>query len=226
MKEITDDGPIDAVTFDFDGLMFNTEQVYEIVNDVMLERRNCVSDPAVVARMMGRPGPVALQIMVEAYDLDDDVSYLELESQEIYLELIGRGVDPMPGLFDLLAALESLGIPKSIATSSRRLMVQPLLEQSQLLSRFEFMLTAEDVTAHKPDPQVYQRSATLLGVACSRVLVLEDSTVGCRAGVAAGAVTVAIPSKHASQHDYAGARFIADSLADARILALLGLAAS
>jgi len=208
---------IRAVAFDFDGLMFNTEQVYELVDRVLLERRNRVSDPEVVAEMMGRPGKIALQIMIDAFGLDDAVDSLERESQQLYLELIEPGVDPMPGLFELLDLLESNGIPKSIATSSRPKMVMPLLEKAELTERFQFLLSADDVTRHKPDPQIYQLAADRFGVPCSDMLVLEDSTIGCRAAVAAGAFAVAVPSKHAAHQSYDGARFVAESLADKRI---------
>ena len=211
---------IQAVAFDFDGLMFNTEQIYEVVNDVLLERRGHLSDPGVVARMMGRPGRVALQIMMDAYGLDEDITELELESQQVYLELISDGVEVMPGLFRLLEQLESLEIPKSIATSSLQKLVLPLLERSDLLDRFEFILGAEDVIRHKPEPEIYEQSAARHGVDCAEMLVLEDSTVGCRAAVQSGAIVVAIPSKHVQEHHYAGARLIADRLDEPRVLQL------
>ncbi len=216
-------GRLRAVAFDLDGLMFNTERVYDEVARELLERRGKSVDPMVIARMMGRPAPHALQVMIESYQLDDTVDQLIDESQRLFLELISPGVPPMQGLLALLDALEAAGISKSIATSSRPHMVQPLLEGAQLHERFAFTLTADDVANHKPHPEIYATAAARFGITPVEMLVLEDSGVGCQAGVASGACTVAIPSKHAELHDYSGAAFIADSLADPRIYQLLGL---
>ncbi len=212
-----------AVAFDLDGLMFNTERVYDDVAEQLLKRRGKSVDPTVIARMMGRPAPHALQVMIEAYQLDDTVSQLIDESQQLFLEMIVPGVPPMQGLLELLDALEAAEISKSIATSSRPHMVQPLLESADLLERFEFTLTADDVANHKPHPEIYATTAARFGISTAEMLVLEDSGVGCQAGVASGACTVAVPSKHAELHDYSGAAIIADSLADPRIYQLLGL---
>ncbi|MFM8380085.1 MAG: HAD-IA family hydrolase, partial [Planctomycetia bacterium] len=73
----------------------------------------------------------------------------------------------------------------------------------------------------KPHPEIYERAAVQLGVAPSEMLVFEDSENGCRAAVAAGAVVVAVPGAHSRRHDFTGARFVAESLADPRIVELL-----
>jgi beta-phosphoglucomutase-like phosphatase (HAD superfamily) len=87
--------------------------------------------------------------------------------------------------------------------------------------RFAFVLTSADVTHGKPHPEIYQTAARRLAVDPGVMLVLEDSQAGCKAAVAAGAVAVAVPGGHSRRHDFSGARFIADSLADPRIKALL-----
>jgi beta-phosphoglucomutase-like phosphatase (HAD superfamily) len=83
------------------------------------------------------------------------------------------------------------------------------------------VLTAADVTHGKPHPEIYQSAARRLGVDVAEMLVLEDSENGCKAAVAAGAIAVAVPGGHSRRHDFTGARFIAESLADPRIYDLL-----
>ena len=81
-----------------------------------------------------------------------------------------------------------------------------MLTQLNLKHRFRFILTADDIQRGKPDPEVYLLAAERLGIAPSQMMVLEDSANGCRAAVAAGAFTVAVPNRHTRDHIFAGAR--------------------
>jgi beta-phosphoglucomutase-like phosphatase (HAD superfamily) len=130
----------------------------------------------------------------------------------------------MPGLVELLAALEKARIPKAIATSSGRKLTDACLTPFDLARRFQFVLTSEDIAHGKPHPEVYLTAARRFGVPPSRMLVLEDSQAGCRAGAAAGAVVVAVPGEHSRRHDFSAASLVIDSLADRRLYELLGLA--
>jgi HAD superfamily hydrolase (TIGR01509 family) len=218
--------PARAVVFDLDGLMFNTEELYVEVGTEILRRRGCEFTPELIDRMMGRPSAVALQLMIDTHDLDATVEDLLRETDELFPEILRVRLAPMPGLLNLLAALEEREVPKGIATSSRRAFVDRVLGQFDLHARFGCILTSEDITEGKPHPQIYQKAAGCLAVAPSEMLVLEDSENGCRAAVAAGAITVAVPSGHSHRHDFAGATLIANSLSDPRIYELLGLNSS
>jgi HAD superfamily hydrolase (TIGR01509 family) len=212
-----------AVVFDLDGLMFNTEELYQAVGTELLRRRRCEFTAELLDRMMGRPGKVALQIMIDHHGLDATVDQLEQETDEIFPPILDARLALMPGLADLLEALEQAGIPKGIATSSRRSFVTNVLGRFQLEPRFQFVLTAEDVTHGKPDPEIYLKAAAKFGLPPTQVAVLEDSENGCRAAVRSGAVAVAVPGGHSLRHDFAGARLVIDTLADRRLYALLGL---
>ena len=83
------------------------------------------------------------------------------------------------------------------------------------------MLTSADVLQGKPNPEIYQTAPQRLGIEPSGMLVLEDSQAGCKAAVAAGAFAVAVPGGHSQRHDFSGARFVAETLADPRIRALV-----
>jgi len=129
----------------------------------------------------------------------------------------------MPGLMRLLDALESAGIPKAIGTSSCWELAQACLSQFDLLSRFQFVLTAESITNGKPDPEIYLTAAEKLGVRPEETLVLEDSHNGCKAAWRAGACTIAVPGEHSMDHDFSFVDFVADGLGDRRIYERLGI---
>jgi HAD superfamily hydrolase (TIGR01509 family) len=212
-----------AVVFDLDGLMFNTEELYQDVGSEMLRRRGKEFNAELLDAMMGRPANVALQLMIDSHQLDNTVDELAAETDEIFDALLDRRLATMPGLLDLLAELERAGMPKAIATSSGPDFVRTVLEKFALAPRFQFILTCDDIRHGKPHPEIYLLAASRLGLEPGELLVLEDSQNGCRASVAAGAVTVAVPSGHSLRHDFSGAALVADSLADRRLYELLGL---
>jgi HAD superfamily hydrolase (TIGR01509 family) len=132
-------------------------------------------------------------------------------------------VELMPGAAELLAALERQGIPRAIATSSGRDFVRDVLGRLDLEPRFQFVLTCDDVALGKPNPEIYRLAAERLRLPPPEVLVLEDSEVGCLAGVAARACVVAVPGVHSRNHEFPGARLVVPSLADRRLYDLLGI---
>ncbi|MCE9606270.1 MAG: HAD family phosphatase [Planctomycetia bacterium] len=210
-----------AVVFDHDGLIFNTEDLYQDVGGELLRRRGCAFTPELLDRMMGRPGRIALQIMIDMHHLEATVDQLTAETDEIFPAILDARLETMPGFMELAAALEKAGIPKAIATSSRRSFVVGCLARFQLEPRFQFILSAEDVVEGKPNPEIYLTAAKRFGLRSDEIMVLEDSQNGCRAAVAAGAIAVAVPSGHSRTHSFPGAAFEAETLADPRIYELL-----
>ena len=218
-------GPVEAVAFDLDGLLVNTEELYQDVGTELLRRRGRPFEPELLDAMMGRPQPVSLRIMIDWHGLSDTVETLAAETREIFSSLLDTHLRTMPGAVELLDILDAArggdGLPRGVATSSGPDFAHDVLGRVGLLDRFSFVLTCEDVTQGKPHPEIYQLAARRLAVSPARMLVLEDSQAGCRAAVEAGAVAVAVPGGHSRRHDFTGAAFVAESLADPRIRGLL-----
>lgn len=215
--------PCRAVVFDLDGLLFNTEDLYVEIGTELLARRGRTFTAELRNQMMGRPGKVALQIMIDFHRLSATVDELQRETDELYPAILERSLAPLTGVVDLLAALEAADLPKAVATSSRRAFVQAVLGRFDWESRFRFLLTAEDVTHGKPHPEIYRTAAARLMIEPEQMVVCEDSGNGCRAAVTAGAVTIAVPGPHSADHDFSGVSLVADTLADPRLYSLLGL---
>ena len=215
--------PPQAVVFDMDGLMFNTEDVYWHVGSEVLRRRGREYTRDLCHAMMGCTPRSAFQTMIQWHTLDDSCEQLARESEEVFIRLLDDYLAPMPGLLDLLAVLETAGIPKAIATSSQPRLVDAVLTRFQMQPRFRFILTADDVVHGKPDPEVYLKAARRFAVLPGEMLVLEDSQNGCRAAAAAGTFTVAVPGEHSRTQDFHVANMVIDSLADPRLYQVLGL---
>lgn len=215
--------PLRAVAFDMDGLMFNSEDVYTEVGSQLLRRRGTEFTKELKDAMMGLTAYQSFEIMIEHCSLDDTPEELIPESEEVFISLLAQHLAPMPGLMDLLAALEKAEIPRAIATSTGRRLTTAVLSQFDLEKRFEFVLTSEDITHGKPDPEIYLLAAERFGLPPGEMLVLEDSHYGTRAAAAAGAFVVSVPNEHTDSHDFSMAQFVVQNLADSRIYEALGL---
>ena len=205
---------IAAVIFDMDGLMFNTEDLYNVVGDALLKPRGHEFTRELKLLMMGLPGNKAFEVMINHCQLQDSADALVAESAKLFADLLPREIRPMRGLMKLLDRLERNKIPKAVATSSHQRFANIALSQFDLIPRFEFVLTAESVVNGKPHPDVYLLAAKRMALQPSQLLVLEDSVTGSRAGVAAGANVIAVPTEHSAHCDYSHVAHVATSLED------------
>jgi HAD superfamily hydrolase (TIGR01509 family) len=213
-----------AVVFDLDGLIANTEDLYEQAGETVLARRGKTYDAELREKMMGRPVVDALRIMIDCHALPDPLDDLMCECKEVLQGLLATSLAAMPGLMDFLEELRAAHVPTAVATSGTREYAEFVLSRLDIRDRFRFVLTAEDIHRGKPDPEVYLLAAKRLELSPQQIMVLEDSANGCRAGVAAGAFTVAVPNRHTQQHNFTGVQFIANWLGDPRIRQALSTA--
>ena len=210
-----------AVVFDMDGLMFNTEDIYDQVGQIVLSRRGHDFTAELKHKMMGLRSHEALTTLIDHCGLDDSVEQIESESYELFGDLLPKQIATMPGLLELLTFLENASIPKAVATSSAPQFAEMALGCFQLQPRFEFVLTSDDVSRGKPEPDVYLLAAERFSLLPAEMLVLEDSVTGTTAAVRAGALTVAVPNRHTEGLDFSHVEFIADTLHDPLIPSLM-----
>ncbi len=214
---------IKAIAFDMDGLMVNTEELYYEVGQTLLSRRGREFTDSLRRGMMGLPGPKAFELMIATENLNDSVATLTSECDEVFANMLPHRLRPLTGLIKLLDALDANQIPRCVATSSTLRFAREVLAGISVLDRVDFIITAEHVTHGKPHPDIYLGAAKKLCVQPHELLVFEDSQHGSKAGISAGACTVAIPGDHSRHHDFSGVHFVAESLADRRIYSLLSV---
>lgn len=212
---------VKAVVFDLDGLMLNTEDIFELSGQELMRRRGKVMTTECQLQMLGRRPNEAFEIMKRMLDVDDPIDVLLNETREIFAGFMDDNLKAMPGLYELLDAIEAVGLPKAVATSSPREYMIDLMGKFDLLRRFPISLTAEDVELGKPNPEIYLKAAGLLSVDPANMLVLEDSEAGTRAAAAAGAIAVSVPNRHTKVQDFSVATRVVESLADEWLLGLI-----
>lgn len=211
---------IQAVVFDLDGLMLNTEDVFTLAGKELLACRDLTMTEEIHHAMLGRRPDEAFQAMKDLTGISDSIDDLKQEVTILFNKFAENHLAMMPGLLPLLDVIESTGLPKAVATSSPRDYLISMLNQFDLENRFQFTLAAEDVQHGKPNPEIYLKAANLLGVPTQNILVLEDSQTGTTAAAAAGTFAVSVPNQHTEFGDFSMASMVVKNLESSELLSL------
>ena len=212
---------IQAIAFDMDGLLLNTEHLYDVViNDLLSTRGQSFTRETKLA-MIGRGAQPALKILKERHNLTEDWTSLAQEIESRLIRILPDKLGLMPGVQILLDKIKQCDRPAVVVTSSPRSFAVTALRQVDILERFEFLVCGEDVERGKPAPDIYLKAAEKLGVPPHQILALEDSHTGSHAAVAAGFHTIAVPGEHSADQDFSHVVFVAQRVDDPRIMAQL-----
>ncbi|MEU7838756.1 MULTISPECIES: HAD family phosphatase [unclassified Nonomuraea] len=211
---------MEAVFFDMDGLLVDSEKVWlEIETEVMARlggEWTLDHQAHLVGGSMERT--VAYMLAVSGSSVSpEDLREWMIDGM---VARLADGVELMPGASELLDAVREEGIPVALVTSSLREIADAVLKGVGR-DRFDAIVTADDVTRTKPDPEPYLTAAELLGVDPVRCVVLEDSPNGVAAATAAGCAVVGVPSL--LPIDPAPGRLVVPSLTDVTIPTLRAL---
>ncbi|HLW48754.1 MAG TPA: HAD-IA family hydrolase [bacterium] len=208
-------GPVQAVIFDFDGLIVDTEMPEYLAWQAVYARYGWTFPLASWLRNVGRnDSPFdPLRPFREAGGLMGPGDARALWQDE-HARLEREYLKPLPGVIPLLDRLAAGGIRAAVASSSRRLRVRHLLSDLRLDGRFDALACGDEVPLAKPAPDVYLLAATRLAVPPRACVALEDSEPGVRAAKAAGMPCIAVPSHLTRTMDFSAADLIAPSLLD------------
>lgn len=182
-----------AVVFDMDGLLFDSEMLYLEAAMIAVAEVGHDAGAEVFHRTIGVPWARNREILLEhfgpAFPVDDFVTVWLRHFEAIATTRLAL----KPGVVELLDLLEQLRLPKAIATSSSHATVQNHLAAHNLVGRFEAIVGAGDYARGKPAPDPFLVAAARLAVAPEGCLALEDSHNGVRSASAAGMMTVMVP---------------------------------
>ena len=182
---------IEAVLFDMDGLMFDTERMYQKAWLQAGRQMGAPMEPEIVDRLRGRNREGCARVCREAFGEDFDFDAMRTACRALMARWIEE--DGLPVLYELLAELERRGIPAVLATSTTRDSAWGHLQRAKVDRYFLGAVCGDEVSHSKPDPEVFLKAAALAGRDPARCMVLEDSPAGVRAGAAAGCFTVMVP---------------------------------
>lgn len=148
---------IKAVIFDMDGLMFDTESAYSILQSSMSNKRNKIFTNEVKKPLMGKRADEVMGLLNNFWGKNEKIEDLLKEQDDELVKIYKDRVEKLDGLDDIIDFLNKNNIRKCIGTSSRRFLVDVLLQKHSLIDVFEFIISGDMVEKGKPDPEIYNR---------------------------------------------------------------------
>jgi len=181
-----------AIIFDLDGLLFDTEAIYQkAIVAAAAERGHDVT--STISLMIGRTWDQSRSLLLDHYGAAFPVDDFLAAMVRHFDRIAAIHVSLKPGAVELLDALDDLGLARAIATSSAHHRVHDYLVAHDLAGRFHQIVAHGDYAASKPAPDPFLKAAERLGVEPRLCLALEDSHNGIRSAFAAGMMTVMVP---------------------------------
>lgn len=193
-----------AVIFDMDGLLFDTEIVYYEASQMVADQMGFPYDKELYLKYLGVSDE---EVWANYHQIFASFGKNNVQKfiNDAYEETIRRfslgAVQLKPGVIELLDFLEEHRIPKVVASSNQRHIIELLLEKNQLTNYFETIVSAENVKRAKPDPEIFLLAHEYLGTKKQETLVLEDSKNGILAATSAEIPVIMIPDLLAPSED-------------------------
>lgn len=207
-----------AVLWDLDGTLMDSSKLWQQAEQGFLAEHGLPWDPAVSARLLGANLHVAADVIAESTGVRFGVDDLATGMMGRVVAALADGVPWIPHAHDLARDVSARGVAQALVTSSGRPIVDVVLHTFD--GHFDAVITLDDVTRPKPDPEPYLRALDALGANGAAGLAIEDSPSGIAAAKAAGLRVLGV-GRHA--RDTAADVWLAD-LAGLDSAALLGLA--
>jgi HAD superfamily hydrolase (TIGR01509 family) len=185
---------IEAVVFDLDGVLVDSEHVWDEVREELARERGGRWHDRAQADMMGMSSPEWSRYMHDVIGLDESPEEIDTE---VVRRLLARYAIELPLIEGAVEVVERLAgsFRLALASSSNRAVIDAVLAESGLEASFEVTVSSEEVSRGKPSPEVFVEAARRLRIATRDCAAIEDSGNGIRAAHAAGMRVIAIPNR-------------------------------
>ncbi|HWO81850.1 HAD family phosphatase [Gaiella sp.] len=187
---------IEAVVFDMDGVLVDTEHLWDEVREALTEEWGGRYTPEAQEAMMGMSSPEWSRYLHEVVGLREPPEVINAEVVRRMLERYEADLPVVPGAVEAVRRLAAAGYRLAVASSSNRELIDGVLRRLGLSELFAVTVSSEEVARGKPAPDVYLETARRLGVPPGRCMAIEDSASGIRAAHSAGMRVIAYPNRH------------------------------
>jgi HAD superfamily hydrolase (TIGR01509 family) len=184
---------IQAVVFDLDGVLLQSEEVWDAVRERYVQERGGRYDEQVQRAMMGMSAPEWSRFLHDEAGVPDDPETINRDVVARMLEAYRRKLPLLPGAEDAVRRAAA-AFPLALASSSNREVFEAALELAGLAGCFRATVSSEEVERGKPAPDVYLEAARRLDVEPEQCTAVEDSHAGIRSAKTAGMRVIAIPN--------------------------------
>jgi len=186
-----------AVIFDMNGVIINDERIHQESWRVYCKKHGFqITEEDFKHNVFGRTEKDTFTYLYNREITPEELEQFSNERVDTAIEIFKPQIKMTEGLQNLLDELLEMNIPMAIATSARKRYFNFIMDQLNIRKYFIVVLTAEDITKGKPDPEIYLETASKLQIEPQNCIVFEDTLSGIKAAKAAGMKVVGIATTH------------------------------
>ncbi|WP_316792637.1 HAD family phosphatase [Pedobacter frigoris] len=186
-----------AVIFDMDGVICHTNPYHSKAFREFFSTRNLSpTEEEFAQHMYGKSNSYILSHFLKRPITGEELLQLEFEKESLFRKIYAPYIEPIAGFTPFIADLYNNNVKLGVATSAPFANLELILSKVDIREKLGSVLASEDVKKHKPDPEVYLKSAENLGISPDRCIVFEDSFSGASAAINAGMRVVGVLSSH------------------------------
>jgi len=203
---------IKAVIFDMDGVMIDSEPLWEETERILLSRRRIEYSPDYRDRIVGLNQRDSGRLLIDTFELEESVEEIISERVKILTSIYEKELETVEGLFPLLDSLKSSNYLLAVASSSPLRVINYVMDKFCLNHYFSAVVSGECTDNGKPHPDIYLETARLLGVAPEECVAIEDSINGVLSAKASAMYCIAVPDKRLTPDRFENADLICQNL--------------
>ena len=222
---MSDDRKIEAVIFDMDGVLTDSEPLINAAAVAMFQEKGLAVQPEDFRPFVGTGEDRYIGGVAEKYNFPIDLPSARKRIYEIYLDRVSSGLEAFPGAVELARVCRNAGLKVALASSADGIKIDANLKKVGLPTEmWDAIVTAEDVVCKKPAPDVFLVAARKLGLAPERCVVIEDAVNGVQAAKAAGMRCLAV-ARTFSPEELQAADLVKQNISEISLSDLVGPAA-
>lgn len=178
---------IEAVIFDMDGVIFDTERVYLDIWTRVFEKQGFMLTSDTYISVMGTGRKNIIKVFLEKFGQDLPIETMYKEKDLLLANAVENNEVPMKtGAIDILTSLREKNIKIALATSAKRERANLQLKGANIYSYFDVIICGDEVGNTKPNPEIFLKASEKLDVIVDKCIVIEDSLAGIKAAFNAG----------------------------------------
>ncbi len=209
---------IKAVIFDMDGVIIDSEPIHTELTLNVLKDVGVTPDESEIYEFIGVRNEEMWATLIERHNINESIEQLMDRLKAYKMErFLSSNLEPMNGVVDLLRTVKRKGLKIALATSSPRYFAKYILKAVKVAVFFDELVTADEITNGKPDPEIYIKAAEALGVLPGECIAIEDAYFGILAAKSAGMKCIGLKNPNSGNQDTSMADYVVSSLRDINI---------
>lgn len=204
-----------ALVFDMDGVIIDSEPIHTKINVDILNDEGVTPNQSEFFEFTGVRDEEMWETLIKRHNMTKTVEEL-MDMQRVYKKqrFTGENVKPVDGITTLLSHAKKKGLRIALSTSSPLYFARYILESLEVIKFFDVLATADDVSKGKPDPEIYLKAASMLGVLPEECMAIEDASLGIQSAKGAAMKCIGFKNPNSGDQDLSLADLVVTSIKD------------